>query len=757
MLKSISCTECRKQHRKCVRTNQSVECVRCFRMHLDCVMPSADHLQDQDETVDGSKQLRQMKASVAVLQSTIQQLELQMHQLQQPPDRLDDMDTASIGSQATTASLTPSSSTSSATSLTQPGHPLELFTLQQYLQDMYTHVSAEPHPPLLMQVVTSSSPSPLLHHPPRPDDLLLEKGKEWKVTFVDGRWQIDTGIKSMAELLQLQTKLYRQLSPFQGVSRFLEIELSQVDRHRQSVFQMSARVARNHLLLPPSTPVAWDRSRVPTMAFHIPNRVVNSLIKLHFQFFHDYLPFVYKDAYLAHLRQLKDPMQCPLTTALCSYVCCGYYKDIPPIKDLPWFNNSQDRRTVAEYFYERCRAVLDDIYDDPNRRLETVMCINILKRFLMNTLRVSEMRKLDTIAYLICMDLKNHYKHAQLVDLEGQPFPSPTPASPGSPPSSPSASPPTVSIAEHAVFARHYAFSAWAHVCLDFFTPDGPDLEGYHKSWDLIPLLPLPGESNTLRQYLEMQSHYFALVLAPAVYNLFEHIQTALLGYRVAFDLEIFLRFQSCTREWWQRLPPEFRLCDDPDDPDTIRQAIRDCEDDVKLVLYVFYLDLVTSCYVCLPRAKSMSADNDPGLLQQIQSMCVNASLEAAEMLMLIMARLDANISYSQFVGDVFLFVAVDILAHHAQSDDPDLVRKAKDKLAACFQVLENADFMEGHRVDLAASPLTHSLLDSNAAMFHLYNQYPQPRYALLYDLCRFLSPLNGYMPRTQRLETMCP
>jgi hypothetical protein len=89
----------------------------------------------------------------------------------------------------------------------------------------------------------------------------------------------------------------------------------------------------------------------------------------------------------------------------------------------------------------------------------------------------------------------------------------------------------------------------------------------------------------------------------------------------------------------------------------------------------------------------------------------------------------------------------VDVLASLTFCDDPLVALKAKQKLAMCFSALDAADFMEGHRVPLASSPLTTTLINSNATLFHLYNQYPQPRYALLYDICRFLSPLDSPSP----------
>ncbi|KAI8060205.1 hypothetical protein BC940DRAFT_371467 [Gongronella butleri] len=791
MLKSISCTECRKQHRKCDRASDSQACVRCDRMHLTCRMPNDDEAEHpEDDVVDGTKQMRRMKATVDVMENSIHQLQMEIDQLRMQQCMDPPCDASSVACFMSPASSSSSSVScmSSSSAASSCGHSV--------IYDDYTHTTTPPPPSLVAS--SSSFASSTLTSPPstivpplgnmqlatrsttNAGGMLLEPGHEWKVRFVNGQWQIETGIRTLTELAQLQNMLYRHISPFQDAPRALEIELAQLGGiGHQSVFRMSIRVARNHLLLPGNKTSSWSPSLVPPSLLTAPAHIIQRLVHMYFDKFHDVLPFVYKDAYMMHFYALKDPMQCPITMALCAYVCCGHYSgsNIDPI--MPWFDDIKNRRAIAEYFYDHCRAVLDDIFDDPARRLETVMTINLLKRFLMNTLRISEMRKLESIAYMICMDLRAYYRNAIIEQLpasatasraataafcnaspnDGQPPQRVSPmdaflASVASiDPSRSSAPPqvpqmrvhddrPRVSAIEHAVFARHYSFCAWSHVCLDFFNPDAPDIEGYHKHWEFIPLQPLPGESPVLAKYLHVQNLYFSLVLEPTVYTMFERVQNALLGRRVAFDLEIFLRFQSSVKAWWDNLPPEFRLCDDPNDMQMVERAIQECTDDVKLVLFVFYLDVISSCYICLVRAKSLT-DMDHNLIHIIHNQSIRASLDAAEMMMLVIKSLDGHVAYSQFLSDVFLFVAVDMLAHLAQFDDPGVVQQARAKLARCFSALDAADFMAGHRVDSATSPLTKALLDSNATVFHLYNQYPHPRYALLYDMCRFLAPLD--------------
>ncbi|CAO3597673.1 unnamed protein product [Absidia cylindrospora] len=76
--KSISCTECRKHHRKCIRTDDTEDCKRCTRLHLVCILPSIDRMDNPNEPVNGTKQLKQMQITADLLQQTIRQLEREM-------------------------------------------------------------------------------------------------------------------------------------------------------------------------------------------------------------------------------------------------------------------------------------------------------------------------------------------------------------------------------------------------------------------------------------------------------------------------------------------------------------------------------------------------------------------------------------------------------------------------------------------------------------------------------------------------------
>ncbi|KAI8340340.1 hypothetical protein BC941DRAFT_468602 [Chlamydoabsidia padenii] len=342
------------------------------------------------------------------------------------------------------------------------------------------------------------------------------------------------------------------------------------------------------------------------------------------------------------------------------------------------------------------------------------MVINLLKRFLMNTLRISEMQKLDTIVYMICQDLKS-VSHADVMERE--------------------------------LFTRHYIFMIWTWVTVDFFTDCIP---WHHETESMVADI-LPGECESTCGFLDVQNRFFKVFMHSSIRTIVQQVQRVLLGDRVELTMDMVLRFDQLTRQWWQHLPDELRLCDDPYNFDNVMIAIQHTRDDAKLILLLYFLDMVGGFHSFLIKFDTRN-DNDSAttvgsdVLALIQAKSIKICLDFSETLIIIVNKLDSSVAYTQFLSDTFLFVAVDVLASLAFSDDPMVSLKAKQKLSGCFFALDNADFMIGNKVPLLSSPLNTDLFNTDlfntdTSILHLYNQYPQPRYALLYDICRFLSP----------------
>lgn len=654
----VMITECRKQHRKCVRLDDTDLCKRCSRLQLVCLLPSTENDFDPNESVDGTKQLKRMLATVNLLQHTIHQVEVEMewHRQRQAAyttvfTDLDTEDSIKMGkSRITQAPLDPfcwlddTLSESGGSSATNQSSNKDSDECCKSDESMIIDCNDRPSSATSTSSVILQSFEDRPHHQQQQqhqhqhqDRLLLKNGKEWKVSMVKGQWRIDTDITTLSGLDQLYQVLYSSPSPFQGIHLNTPIVIQACDT--RTIFPLTIKLARNHLLYNTQRRALQNGDQhglfsTPDLLIQRPKWVVDRLVYMFLKCYNPSMTFVHHATYLAYYQQLKDPLACPVTMALCSYVCCGHHNASTPGSDnndvyyddngMEWFSSMMDRRAMGEYFYRQCRHTLDDIFDDPQRRLETVMAINILKRFLMNTLRVSEMRKLETIAYLICVDLKPFYQ-------------SPAHAS---------------KQVEREIYARHYAFSIWCHVAVDFFM----DSISSHGDVDFIRLSILPGESEFTWKFLHLQNHFFDILLDPSVYIVYENVQKILLGDKVEMTLELILRFEQVTMKWWEQLPTDLRLCDNPYDFDNVKLIIQQTQDDTKLTLFIFFLDVAASFHYCLLKIQVKMSNNgggdmpgmDKDVLSHIHERSLKACLDLAEMMILSVNKLDTNVGYSQ-------------------------------------------------------------------------------------------------------------
>lgn len=83
-----------------------------------------------------------------------------------------------------------------------------------------------------------------------------------------------------------------------------------------------------------------------------------------------------------------------------------------------------------------------------------------------------------------------------------------------------------------------------------------------------------------------------------------------------------------------------------------------------------------------------------------------------------------------------FLFDAMDVLALLALSSDQYVAKEAKQMMKSCLKEIDSIKFMQDHRVPKHASPLNNREFPLDGIPdLNYYDQYPQPWYALMYDV----------------------
>ncbi|KAI8340339.1 hypothetical protein BC941DRAFT_468601 [Chlamydoabsidia padenii] len=316
-LASNPCTECRKQHRKCSPLQNVGVCQRCAQLDLLCIPSSMGFVDDQEVVIDGSKEMKQMRKMVNLLEQTMQQWELELDQYR------------SMYHNNTSPTPPPTDSVSSFAinkTLLEPRYRLDsLVSNHDQLQQKY----------------------------------LFTKGKEWQITLVNGHWRIDTDITKLSDLDKLTRQhpffLYRSPSPFQGISADTPIIIQFSEDWTLTSF--SVKLARNNLLS--SSKMLVDTNHLfppPSLLIQHPTWVIDRLVAIYFEHYNSSMALLYKPTFMAHYQSLVNPLSCPVTMAICCMVCCGHddhiyakttRQDDDDFVDEDWFSCRVKRRAMG--------------------------------------------------------------------------------------------------------------------------------------------------------------------------------------------------------------------------------------------------------------------------------------------------------------------------------------------------------------------------------------------------------------------------
>lgn len=289
---------------------------------------------------------------------------------------------------------------------------------------------------------------------------------QWKLSIVDGKLRLETDIKSISELLSYGLASLRYLSPFSGLFEqepvyFQGSEGTIIPRAFQAVCKMFSEQQ--------SKQIQMSLSMYPLKIN--PCMIVEHLINEYLATTNNYRPLLHAPTYIRHYRKLKDVMQDPITLAVCSamsIIMCSRSGT----------TNTVEKRRLAEYFYLKCKDILFDMFDDPSRRIETVITISFLQHFVMFVmLNFHEARRLGTIAHMILKDLQVEAENGDLAPVE------------------------------LALFQRHDLFISTIMHMLDLFVEDRFSCDVP----DFQPLDVLPDETPEAKEHVRLFNHLLRL------------------------------------------------------------------------------------------------------------------------------------------------------------------------------------------------------------------------------------------------------
>lgn len=239
---------------------------------------------------------------------------------------------------------------------------------------------------------------------------------EWKVKLKNGSFQIETGIKSINDLLKFQTNDLLYLSPFSSsLSSFGDSSIysgadsiysDEIYRGSESgmllrfgskdaipfTIKMLVQSAKKENLRPATI-------LLPRILRFNSTAVMDQLITVFFSCHNTYKAALHESSFMKNYKQLNNPMTDLLSTSLCSYVCSS------PCDHL--YYTPSERRQLADYFFEQARSIILDQFDLPEKRLENIIGINLITKYMHMTLRYNQCQKLNSLAYQLCIDVRD--------------------------------------------------------------------------------------------------------------------------------------------------------------------------------------------------------------------------------------------------------------------------------------------------------------------------------------------------------------
>ena len=261
---------------------------------------------------------------------------------------------------------------------------------------------------------------------------------EWKLTIQDGVLKLHSKIETIQELLQYSNAFMAHLSPFEGVFqkslihletmsfnlllrtfRFVFLSIEDLEPNKRSCpslsycFSQTINTSNSQPLHHSQQqqqhyqeqPYVNDTIKHPTIPYlHMHYRpIIDHLIHIYSNHENSRRLFLHVPTFLKHYHSLQDPLSCPITLAVCVHILCTTRRLIT--------HSAAERRGIANFFYEKCKDILLDIFDDPARKLETIVVINLLQHFTtFILLRVNEAQRWTTIAHRLCKDLESGFE-----------------------------------------------------------------------------------------------------------------------------------------------------------------------------------------------------------------------------------------------------------------------------------------------------------------------------------------------------------
>ncbi|CEP11348.1 hypothetical protein [Parasitella parasitica] len=549
----------------------------------------------------------------------------------------------------------------------------------------------------------------------------------WRLRIKNGSFQIETGIRNINELMHFNPNV-SYLSPISyGSSRSSEsnneILLSFEKESSASLIPFTLKILARSLIdrtIGPPVSVL-----IPSLLLLDPELLVDQLIDIYFRCHNVYSPLVHENSHRNRLKTIQDPLTDLITLSICSYVCST------PCQHLLF--SPREQRNMGDYFYAKAKDIILDQFDQPEKRLENAIAINLLMQYLQITLKFSESRQFVSMAYQILIDLRNDYPEFRITGSTDQETAALDHVAHQYP---------TTDI-DKMLFTRHMTVSALTSRLLDFVASDSTNNSDFHfPIWKYVA-----DEPDETKRFVESQNWIINLHNQGFVKNFLVNIHRIQLGKASSLSFESIVRMEQVMKEYTEVIPAELRLCDDLSDVKKCYDAIEQTTDSVLLVNFVQYHFLNIGIYSSFLQPKAVS-DQSQQLLSLVQQHSLSESLKSARLLIHAIHRLAAadtkSCNYILSASKHF-FHALDVLILLSLSPNKQISKEAGLMMKSCLEELDMIISTHGYQlphIDSAFFATTADRFKVRNGTFDIgyYDQFPHPWFAMMHDASHFFT-----------------
>ncbi|KAI8144953.1 hypothetical protein BJV82DRAFT_667492 [Fennellomyces sp. T-0311] len=517
----------------------------------------------------------------------------------------------------------------------------------------------------------------------------------WQLSVTNGYIQLDTTIRSMDEMLIYKQASIKYLSPFIGLFKHkvqIQFESTSISVPLGSNILMQRRAA----LRPRPKKYVFDSSNAESLPLFDYRAIIDTLIPLYLKSVAVVSGLLHAPTFLEYYQKLDDPLNDPIILAVCVDALVTIRLDQ---------YSTKEKRVLAETFYNKCRDKLFDMYDDSAYKFKAVITTSFLLTYLMDMLlNYVEARRLVTVAVLICSDLEKKYNDMDPV--------------------------------ERILYQRHRMNLEMAVRTFSLIFEDKMD---YTVTDRKVEFDILDDEPEETREHIAIYNHIFRLIGHPYITTVLGRINNIFYGRPCDLFLEDVLRLETFLRDWWDTLPSDYRLCEDPFNPSVYKLVEKKLRAPHLLPLIAVHVATgLISASLLEPRlsteAGCITSDILHSMRERLGKHAANSSRVLVYALKGNWTRTDGSDtpSFSCCMITQILY-CLDKISSAADVQFPrELLGLFKKSFDTKIKPLLPLD----HAIPSSSSPLVSYITEnSKDAPLEMYDHYPFPGYALLSDM----------------------